>query len=165
MAMLQRNLVALLALGFLNCAASSAEKSPFPFVDGIWRGGIETDANTTSPRLCWASTTLKDATTFTLEVRSDKSWQLRLSNAGWRMPAAHRFDVVAQVDFYPRLRIVGSSESPTMLEFRDIERLSLLRLIENGHTIDLRSTEFNAKYDLEGSAKIIARLRDCFMEG
>ena len=161
--MLQRNLVALLALGFLNCAAGSAEESPFPFVDGIWRGGIEADSNTRSPRLCWASTTLKDATTFTLEVRRDKSWNLRLSNAAWRIPAAQRFDILAQVDFYPRLRIAGSSESPTMLEFRDIGR-SLLLLIENGHTIDLRSPEFNAKYDLEGSAKIIARLRDCLTE-
>ena len=162
--MFQQNIFAILALGFFHCAASEAEEPKFPFVDGIWRGGIETDSNTKASKFCWASTTFKEATTFTLEVRRDKSWHLRLSNAGWRLPTSHRYDTIAQVDYYPRLRINGESQSQTILEFGDIEHISLLHLIENGHTIELSSNEINLKYDLEGSAKIIARLRDCLKE-
>ena len=37
-------------------------------------------------------------------------------------------------------------------------------IIENGHTIDLTSDGFNEKYDLEGSAKVIERVRNCFAD-
>lgn len=70
--------------------------------------------------------------------------------------------MVALVDFYPRLPITAEAKTQTLLEIVDLEHSSLLGLIENGHTIDLRSDGFNEKYALEGSAKIIERIRDCF---
>jgi hypothetical protein len=72
--------------------------------------------------------------------------------------------MVALVDFYPRLRLAARATGPTVLEFADIEDISLLEFIENGHTIDLASDSLNAKYELEGSAKIIQRIRACFGE-
>ena len=72
--------------------------------------------------------------------------------------------MVALVDFYPRLHIAGEAKSQTLLEIADLDHISLLALIENGHTIDLASDGFNEKYDLEGSAKVIERLRNCFAD-
>ena len=60
--------------------------------------------------------------------------------------------MVAQVDFYPRLRIVAEAKNQTLLDIADLDHMSLLGLIENGHTIDLTSDGFNEKYELEGSA-------------
>lgn len=70
--------------------------------------------------------------------------------------------MVALVDFYPRLLITAEAKTQTLLEIVELENSPLLGLIENGHTIDLRSDGFNEKYALEGSAKIIERVRDCF---
>jgi hypothetical protein len=70
--------------------------------------------------------------------------------------------MVALVDFYPRLRIVAEAKNRALLEIRDLDHISLLEFIENGHTIDLTSDGFNGKYELEGSAKVIERIRNCF---
>lgn len=70
--------------------------------------------------------------------------------------------MTALVDFYPRLSIEAEAKNETLLEIQDLEHISLLGLIENGHTIDLSSEGFNEKYVLEGSAKIIQRIRKCF---
>ena len=69
--------------------------------------------------------------------------------------------MIALVDFYP-LHIAAEAKSQTRLEIANLDRISLLGLIENGHTIDLTSDGFNEKYDLEGSAKVIERVRNCF---
>ncbi len=108
-----------------------------------------------------ASTTSLDGTTFTLARRSDLNWYLRLSNANWQLPTRHRYAMVAQVDYYPRLRIAAVAKSKTSLEIADLDKTHLLDLVENGHFIELTSDEFHAKYILEGSAKIIQRLRNC----
>lgn len=149
-------------LGILLCVANASDGQGFPFVDGIWSGGVESGSASGASEVCWARTSFKDSTNLTLSVRSDKNWELRLSNLGWALPPSHRYDLVALVDFYPQLHVVAQSTGPKILEFANIERNSLLGLIENGHTITLSSDEFNAKYDLEGSAKVIARLRGCF---
>ena len=72
--------------------------------------------------------------------------------------------MVALVDFYPPLRISAEAKSQTLLEIADLDHISLLGLIENGHTIVLRSEGFDEKYDLEGSAKVIERIRNCFAD-
>ena len=87
---------------------------------------------------------------------------MRLSNPGWRLPPSRRYAIVAQVDFFPQLRIAAEAKSQTRLEIANLEQTSILGLIENGHTIDLTSDGFNEKYDLEGSAKVIERVRNCF---
>ena len=71
---------------------------------------------------------------------------------------------VALVDFYPRLLIEAEAKNQTVLEIADLDHISLLGFIENGHTIDLESDGFNEKYELEGSAKIIQRIRNCFAD-
>ena len=69
--------------------------------------------------------------------------------------------MVALVDFYPRLRIYAEAKSQTRLEIANLEQISLLGIIENGHTMTLISDGFNEKYDLEGSAKVIEKVRNC----
>lgn len=133
-----------------------------PFVDGFWHGDIETGPDGTDLLRCWASTTVDDGTTLTLAERRDGIWSLQLSNPSWRLPLSHRYAMTALVDFYPRLRIEAEAKNQTLLEVADLERISLLGLIENGHTIGLKSDGFNENYVLEGSAKIIQRVRDCF---
>ena len=85
-----------------------------------------------------------------------------MSNPGWHLPASHRYDMAALVDFYPPLRVVAVTKSQTGLEIADLDQISLLGLIENGHTINLNSDGFKEMYDLEGSAKAIERVRNCF---
>lgn len=133
-----------------------------PFVDGRWNGGVETGPDSKGLEECWARTRFSDGTAFMLAKRSDGSWHLRLSNPGWRLPASRRYAMVALVDFYPQVRIAAEAKSQTRLEIESLEQNSLLGLIENGHTIDLKSDGFNEKYDLEGSAKVIERVRNCF---
>ena len=156
--------VATLFLGFLHTAASASGTHAVPFVDGRWSGGIETGPNSSSFGECWASTTFSDSTTFTLAKRGDGSWHLRLSNPGWRLLPSRRYAVVALVDFYPQLRIAAEAKSQTRLKIANLDQISLLGLIENGHTIDLTSDGLNEKYDLEGSAKAIQRNRNCFAD-
>ena len=72
--------------------------------------------------------------------------------------------MVALVDFYPRLHFAAEAKSQTRLEIANLEQISLLGIIENGHSIDLTSDGFNEKYDLEGSAKVIERVRNCFTD-
>ncbi len=153
-------------LAICLCAAGTAiadaTRAPaMPFVDGLWRGDIEGRQKGSTIEACWASTTFDDGTTFTLAERRDGTWSLQLSNPGWRLPPSRRYAMEALVDFYPRLRIAADARSETLLEIADLERISLLGLIENGHTIDLASDGFDEKYVLEGSAKIIQRIRDC----
>ena len=69
--------------------------------------------------------------------------------------------MMALVDFYPPLRIDALSKSQRLLEIAVLGHSTLLRLIENGHTIKLMSDRFNETYDLEGSAKVIERVRNC----
>ena len=161
--MYQRLFVAILFIGFLRTIANASGAPAIPFVDGRWSGGIEAGPNSSSFGECWASTTFSDSTTFTLAKRGDGSWHLRLSNPGWRLPPSRGYAMVALVDFYPQLRIAAEAKSQTRLEIANLDQISLLGLIQNGHTIDLTSDGFNEKYDLEGSAKVIERVRNCFV--
>ena len=146
----------------LQHAIANANEGPtIPFVDGRWSGGIEIGPNSSGVEECWASTTFSDGTTFTLLKQSKGSWRLQLSNADWRLPLFRRYDMVALVDFYPQLRIAAEAKSKTILEIANLEQISLLEIIENGHTITLTSDGFNGKYDLEGSATVIERVRNC----
>lgn len=162
--MYQRLFVAVLFLGLQHTIASSSGEPTFPFVDGRWNGGIDTDQGSKGLEECWARTTFSDGTTFTLAKRGDGNWRLRLSNPGWRLPPSRRYAMVALVDFYPQLGITAEAKSQTGLEIANLDQISLLGLIENGHTIDLTSDGFKAKYDLEGSAKVIERVRNCFAD-
>ena len=164
-AMYKRSYVTVFFIVLLHTIANASGEPTIPFVDGRWSGGIETGPSSSGFKECWASTTFSDGTTFALAKRDDGSWHLRLSNPGWRLPPSHRYDMIALVDFYPQqVRTAAEAKSETRLEIANLDQISLLGLIENGHTIDLTSNGFNEKYDLEGSAKIIQRIRNCFAE-
>jgi hypothetical protein len=154
----------LLFTGLLHSVADASGVPAIPFVDGRWHGDIETGPDSSDFEECWASTTFDDGTAFTLTKRKDGSWRLQLSNTSWRLPHPRRYAMVALVDFYPRLRIAAEAKKQTLLEIADLDHNSLLGLIENGHTIDLTSDGFNEKYELEGSAKVIERIRNCFAD-
>lgn len=162
--MFQRMFVAVLFIGLLHTFANASGVPTIPFVDGRWSGGIENGPNSSDFEECWVSTKFGDGTTFTLAKRGEGSWHLRLSNPSWRLPSSRRYAMVARVDFYPQLRIAGEAKSQTLLEIANLDQISLLELIENGHTIELTSDGFNEEFDLEGSAKVIERIRTCFPE-
>lgn len=147
-----------IALALALSAQAAATAAHVAFVDGLWQGGIETGP---SGNECWAAMTGEDGTTLTLAERGNVSWYLRLTNPGWQLPSPHRYDMLARVDFYPRLRITAEASDPTRLEIDDLDGIALLTLIENGHAIELSSDGFSGTYTLEGSAKIIERLRTC----
>ena len=157
----------LFVAAFLTClmhAIADASGAPaVPFIDGIWHGDIETGSNSSDIVECWASTTRDDGTTFRLAERNEAGWYLQLSNASWRLASSRRYAMVARVDFYPLagLRIAAEAKSQTLLEIADLDDISLLDLVENGHTLDLASDGFNEKFDLEGSAMVIERIRNC----
>ena len=162
--MYERSLVAVCISTLLNSVASASPAPSIPFVDGFWHGNIETGAHTSTFEECWASTTFDDETTMWLAVRKDGTWYLRLSNPQWRLPHPHRYAMVSLVDVYPRLRSKAETKSQSVLEITDSDHLPLVGQIEIGHTIDLASDGFHEKYDLEGSAKVIERLRNCFRD-
>ena len=164
LAVYYRLFVAVFFTGLLHTIADASGVPTIPFVDGRWHGDIETGPNSSDFEECWASTTFDDGTTFTLTKRKDGIWHLQLSNSRWRLPHSRRYAMVALVDFYPRLRIAAEAKNQTLLEIADLDHISLLGLIENGHTIDLTSDGFNEKYELEGSAKVIMRIRNCFAQ-
>ncbi len=162
--MYHRLFVAVFFTGLLHTIADASGVPTIPFADGRWHGDIETGPNSVDFEGCWASTTFEDGTAFTLTKRKDGRWHLQLSNPSWRLPHSLRYDMVALVDFYPRLRIAAEAKNQTLLEIADLDHISLLGLIENGHTIDLTSDSFNERYELEGSAKVIERIRNCFAD-
>ena len=151
--MYQRLFVAVLFTGLPHTIANACGAPTIPFVDGRWSGDIAAGPNSSGFEECWASTTFSDGTTFTLAKRGDGSWHLRLSNSRWQLPPSRGYAMVARVDFYPQLRVAAEAKSQTRLEIANLDQISLLGLIENGHTIDLTSDGLNEKYDLEGSAK------------
>lgn len=159
--MYQRLFVSVVFVGLLHSIANAGGLPEAAFVDGRWSGGIETGPNSLYDKECWASATFDDGTIFTLAKRGDGTWHLRLSNPDWQLPPSRRYDMTALVDFYPRLRIAAEATSRTSLDIANLEQVALLGIIENGHTIDLTSDGFNEKYELEGSAKIIAKIRTC----
>ncbi len=158
----QRMFVAVILMGLLHSFANASGESTFPFEDGRWDGDIGIGSDSKGSEECWARTTFGDGTAFTLAKRSDGNWYLRVSNPSWKLQPSHRYTMTALVDFYPQLHVFGEAKSPTELEIANLGQNSLLGLIENGHTIDLKSDGFNEKYDLEGSAKVIERVRNCF---
>lgn len=159
--MYHRFFVMVLFFGLLRTVAHASDAPTFPFVDGLWKGAIEIGSDSEGQKECWASMTDSDGTALTLAKRNDGIWYLRLSNPNWQLPPLRQYAMEALVDFYPKLDIVAESKSKTALEIANLEKISLLGLIENGHTITLSSDGFNAKYTLEGSAKIIERVRNC----
>ena len=162
--MYNRSFVAVFFTALLQAVAHASPAPSIPFVDGLWHGDIETGPDSGEFEACKASTTFDDGTTFSLAERKDGSWHLQLSNPMWRLPHSRRFAMAALVDFYPRLHIEAETKSQTVLEISDLEHISLLGQIEIGHTIDLVSEGFHEKYDLEGSAKVIERIRNCFAD-
>ena len=163
--MYKRSYVTVFFIVLLHAFADASAEPTIPFVDGIWRGEVESGPSGSGFKECWASTTFGDGTTFTLAKRDDASWHLRLSNPGWQLPPSHRYDMIALVDFYPQqVSVTAEAKSETRLEIANLDQISLLGLIENGHTIDLTSDGFSEKYDLEGSARAIQRIRNCFAD-
>jgi len=156
--------IAMLFLGLLHTAASASTPLAMPFVDGRWSGDIKTLPDSSMLGECWASTTFVDGTILTLAEQRDENWSLRLSNPAWQLEASGDYSMVAQVDFYPKLHVDGQVKSPRLLEIAIRDQKALLGYIENGHTIKLNSNRFNEFYDLEGSAKIIERIRNCVTE-
>ena len=161
--MYQKPYITISLFVFLQTIANASGEPTIPFVDGRWSGKVETDANSSVFKACWASTNYSDGTTLTLAKRDNGSWYLGLSNPDWQLPLSHQYDMIALVDFYPQQVLVAAeTKSKISLEIANLEQISLLGLIENGHTIDLSSEGFSEKYDLEGSAKVIQRIRNCF---
>ena len=146
----------------VQATASVGGEPAVQFADGRWSGGMQTAPDRPDVSECWASTVFADGATLTLAKHADADWSLRLSNPRWNLPPSRRYDMLALVDFYPRLRITAEARSGTILEIASLEQISLLGIIENGHTITLTSDGFNEKFDLEGSAKIISWVKDCF---
>ena len=134
-----RLFAAIFFTGLLHAVADAGGAPSIPFDDGRWHGGIKTGSSSSDFEECWASTTFDEGTAFTIKKRKGGSWHLQLSNPNWRLPHSRRYAMVALVDFYPRLRIAAEAKKQTLLEIADIDQISLLRLIENGHTIDLTS--------------------------
>jgi hypothetical protein len=153
-----------LFIGLFQPVAGAGEAPRVPFFDGRWQGGIETLLSSSDFEGCYASTTFADGTRLTLTKRKHGIWYLQLSNPGWRLPHSHRYEMTALVDFYPRVHLSAEAKTSTLLEIADLDHISLLGFIENGHTIDLASDGFNEKYELEGSAKVIERIRNCFTD-
>ncbi len=120
------SLAAVFLMGLLHTTPIAGGETPREFVDGLWTGGIAEGSETEGLKECWASTTSLDGTTFTLARRSDLNWYLRLSNANWQLPTRHRYAMVAQVDYYPRLRIAAVAKSKTSLEIADLDENSSL---------------------------------------
>jgi hypothetical protein len=156
-------------LGFtvvLVCAlpglASARVERAVPFEDGLWSGGLETGQDGQSVEECWARTAFDDGTVLTLAERGGGGWHMTLSNPGWQLSPGRPYGLVALVDTYPAVPVAAEAVNRTRLEFANIQRIPLLGFIENGHTIDLKSDGFNAKYGLEGSAMAIAKVRSCF---
>lgn len=161
LAMYQRTRAALVIVGLLSVAANATGALSVPFVDGRWSGDVRAGPNTSGVAECWASTTFEDGAKLTLGQRDDGSWYLELSNPGWLLTAPRQQATVIQVDLYPRVEVIADARSRTVLEIGDIGRNALLGQIENGHTITLLSDGLDEKYDLEGSAKVIERIRNC----
>jgi hypothetical protein len=157
--MYHRSFIVVLIIGLLRTIANASEEPTISFIDGLWKGGIGADSQ--GHKECWASTTLSDLTIFTLAKQTNEHWYLRLSNPSWQLPPLHQYAIVALVDFYPQVNSIAVAKSKTALEIENLKQISLLGLIENGHTITLTSDGFNEKYTLEGSAKIIDRIRNC----
>ena len=132
-----------------------------PFADGRWHGEATDSPVPSKLAGCWAATVLDDGTSLVLVKETDGSWSLQLSNRNWRLPLSRRYALAVVVDFYPRLLVVGEIRYPTRLEVRAIDRVPLLDFIENGHMIKLQHNGFEKRYDLEGSAKAIERIRGC----
>lgn len=162
--MYARFFVATFVMAYALTNAEASGSPSVPFVDGRWHGGIRSGTEGSGFEECWASTTFGDGTTLTLTERDDGKWRLLLSNRSWGLQTSRRYDMVAQVDFYPQRRFVAEARSEALMEIADLVGISLLDLIENGHTIDLNADGFNKKYDLEGSAKIIEKIRNCFAD-
>ena len=159
--MCPRFFIAILSIGLLHTVANASGAPAVPFVDGRWSGGIETLPDSSVFEECSTSTTFIDGTTFALAERRDENWYLRLSNPGWRLPPSRQYPMVALVDFYPPLRVDAEAKSQRLLEIAILDHNTLLGLIENGHTIKLTSDSFKETYDLEGTAKVIERVRNC----
>lgn len=149
----------------LHSMANASGEPSIPFVDGRWHGDVETDANSSEFKECWASTSFNDGTTLALAKQTDGHWHLRVSNPSWQLTPSQKYDMIALVDYYPQqVRTTAEAKSGTRLKIANLDQISLLGLIENGHTIDLKSAGFNGNYDLEGSAKVIERIRACFAD-
>lgn len=157
-----RLFITTLVAALTGVVAEADDWSTFPFVDGLWHGGIETHPDSAKFERCWASTTFDDGSTFELAERRGAIWSLRLTNPHWHLAPSRRYDVKTLVDFYPRLRVAAEAESKTLLVITDLGRTAMLGFIENGHTITMASEGIDVKYDLEGSAKVIQRIRHCF---
>jgi hypothetical protein len=158
--MCSRLFIAILSIGLLNCSAIAKAVPAFPFVDGRWSGLIETMPNSSVFEACAASTTFTDGTTLTLAKQRDNSWLVRFSNPGWRLPSSH-YPMVVVVDFYSPLAVSAVAKNQRLLEIAIPGHNALLKLIENGHLIKLTSDSFEEAYNLEGSAKVIERVRNC----
>lgn len=159
-----RFFVAILLLGFLHAAASAGGSVRVPFVDGIWHGDIATHPDGLGFKECWASTSFADGTTLTLAEQRDENWSIRLSNPEWQWSPSSSNAMIVQVDFYPRLEVEALASSNYVLEFKISDDKTLLEFVENGHSFKLSNGDFNKEYNLEGSAKIIQRIRNCVSE-
>ncbi len=123
--MFQQLFALVVFIGFHTFAHASGAPATL-FTDGRWSGGTGTAPDSAGVQECWADTTFSDGTTLTLAKQSDGNWHLRLSNPDWQLPAAHRFDMVALVDFYPRVRFDAETKNQTSLEIASLEQKSLL---------------------------------------
>ena len=113
--------------------------------------------------MCRATTDLPDGADFTLSKNKNGVWTLTLSDPSWTLKPSHLYDATALVDYYPqRVNVIAEATGETSLAIAELDHTTLLRLIENGHTLTLTADRFYGKYDLEGSAKVIQRIRDCF---
>jgi len=155
---------AILVLGLLHFPASAGGSVAMLFQDGRWSGGVVKHPDSAAFEECWASTTFVDGTVLTLAKRRDENWSLRLSNPAWRLAASGDSAMIAQVDFYRPLQVTTRANGLNLLEIPIRGDQTLLDLIENGHLIKFNSDSFNKSYDLEGSAKIIERIRICVSE-
>ena len=63
--MYKRSYVTVFFIVLLHTFADASAEPTIPFVDGIWRGEVETGSNGSGFKECWASTTFGDGTTFT----------------------------------------------------------------------------------------------------
>ncbi len=159
-----RSWFAMLWLGLLYAPANADNSATRPFIDGRWHGDAATHTDSSRFKECWASTAFADGTVLTLAENRNASWTLRFSNPAWQLVDSGNASMMVQVDFYPNLNVSTRTDGTTLLEIEITGDDPLLDFVENGHSIKLNSNGFNKVYDLEGSAKVIERIRKCVSE-
>lgn len=164
--MIKRSLLARIGWALVvllySAGLAQAAREPFwTFEAAGWEGGaIKDEAGNFS--YCYITSGYEGGMMLGFSLTAAESFFIVLQDATWKLPVGSRYEVDISVDGRPLGRFPASAAGEDLLSIEIGRHPVALQRLRKGYTLGIEAAKEVFGFDLEGTARGLAKLRECY---